>query len=68
MPPESSNQMRGLKLKRPTRVTVSNMGDGGSGGSHGNSEGGAGEPVTKLPRVGLHFVFVYGTCVCVWHM
>ena len=59
MAPEGSNQMRGLKLKRPTCVTVSSTEDSGSGGSHGNSEGGAGEPVTKLPRVGLR---------CVWHM
>lgn len=54
-PPESSNQARTLKLRRPARVAVSSIGDSGSGGSHGNSES---EPVTKLPRVGVRFVFV----------
>ena len=54
-PPESLNQTRTLKLKRPARVAVSSIGDSGSGGSHGNSEG---EPITKLPRVGH-------VCVCV---
>ena len=61
-PPESLNQTRTLKLKRPARVAVSSIGDSGSGGSHGNSEG---EPVTKLPRVGHVLCLCVCTCSCV---